>query len=99
MRVATLSEIGAWHPSGVLFDLRHLVYEWGDNLFDIYNRGSRGSGIGDLPHVTVVSEYSKSGFRTSIENGFPVFEDFDLGLSHLAKSVATYLSEPSADDT
>ena len=99
MRIATLTEIGAWHPSGVLFDLRHLTYEWGDNFFDIYNRGSYGSGIGDIPHVTVVSESSKSGFRTSVENGLPVFEDFDFGLKTLASFVVRFVSEQHADET
>jgi hypothetical protein len=55
MRAMVVAAIEFVEPSGLIFDLTELRYEWGDRMHWVLHSGHRHYINGDLPYAVVVS--------------------------------------------
>ena len=68
----------------VVFDLRGLDYEWGNNIFDLFQCDDD-----DLPKATVVSDRCRQGLSTW-PGASPLFDDLDSACDYLRSKARKY---------
>lgn len=63
----------------VLFDLRELDYEWGNNISDMWEAADSY----EIPYTVVISDRCRRGFGPANNNaGSRVFDNFELALQN-----------------
>ena len=63
----------------VLFDLRELNYEWGNNIWDVWETVESYA----IPYTIVVSDRCRSGFRPADNKaGSRVFDNFEVAIQN-----------------
>lgn len=93
MRCITLVSLSAWEAHGIVFDLRELSYEWGDNIWAMYGRAVRPSGLEDRPYVTIASEKSWPGLSTCTSIVGPVVWTLDDALKEITRRTQSFLDD------
>ncbi len=70
----------------ILFDLRDLSYEWGNNIWNAYPR--------HMPYAVVVSDKCRAGFSAKYRCVGPVyFDEFDVAVTALQTQVSALAAE------
>jgi hypothetical protein len=85
MRVITFASTSAWHCHAVVFDLRELVYEWGNPIWGVFGRGVELSGVEGLPCALVVSDLCRGGFSTCRGLVPPMFDDLESAVAFVGE--------------
>ena len=93
MRCITLMALSAWDSHAVVFDLRDLTYEWGDNIWGMYGRAIRPSGLEDRPNVTISSDKSWPGLSTCVSIVGPIVDTIEAALANIRPRTQDYLEE------
>lgn len=87
MQAITEAALTAWTCDAVVFDLRELAYEWGNDIWALFGRGIRYSAIKDLPQALVVSDSCRGGFSTCGTIVPPMFDDLESATSFVRDAV------------
>jgi len=83
MRAITLSAISAWDAGAVLFDLRELDYEWGDEIWSVFGSQSIPPAMLEEPQALIVSDRCREGFSTCSDMVPEMFDDLDSAIAYV----------------
>lgn len=81
IRIITRAALSAWHVHAVVFDLRELKYEWGNDIWSVFGNGIGSLGISEKPVALVVSDLCRTGFSTCAGMVPKMFEDLNQALA------------------
>jgi hypothetical protein len=66
MRSVVVGALDAWSPFGLILDLRHLDYQWGDEMTGVLCGGDRHCGVSQLPTTVLVSNQCRTGLTSLV---------------------------------
>lgn len=89
MQAITEAALAAWRCDAVIFDLREMAYEWGDDIWRVFGHGLGYSAISDLRQALIVSDLCRGGFSTCGTIVPPMFDDLDTAATFLRDAVNT----------
>lgn len=81
MRAITLAAIASWVHDAVIFDLRGLDYEWGNDIWDVFGGPSIPPFTVEHPQALVVSDRCRRGFSTCTDMIPKMFDDLESAVA------------------
>jgi hypothetical protein len=93
MRAIIVAALDAWSPSGLVLDLRHLAYEWGDLMTGVLCGGDRYCAVPVLPAAVVVSDLCREGLTSLVEHEIMgdsahwLFEDLESAIEEVERQI------------
>lgn len=83
MRAITLAAISAWDAGAVIFDLRELDYEWGNDIWDVFGDSSIPPFTLEEPQALIVSDRCRKGFSTCTGMVPEMFDDIESAIAYV----------------
>jgi hypothetical protein len=66
MRTVLVAALDAWSPFGLVLDLSHLDYRWGDDMTGVLCGGDQYCAVSRLPTTVIVSNQCRTGLTSLV---------------------------------